>query len=343
MKPFTIFLFVFSVIFSLANQQVMQDFGIEGFPITKSVTFDPYFRTDYGDRIETEQPDIVMVGDSAIRELDEAVFSKEIGRKTTIFSFPGSASTKWYLFLRNSVMPSDQPPAFALIFFRSTVLTSPQFLVHGSYLVRIEEVATPEDEDVYQIAIARSRSPLVNWLEQYLPIFAYRSEIYFNWVESIRNYLPELLKGCDGVCVSNAFDLVFDDSHINALLWEDQLLNLDQVLYTEEALDFEARVGESLLPMMIADLKARGIQPVFVRTSFRTHTEGQSDDEEVAAYLAQLEGYIEGQGGLFIDLAGLPGLRPDMYRDNLHFSDEAAREATVIIAQHLRNQLYINN
>ena len=80
--------------------------------------------------------------------------------------------------------------------------------------------------------------------EKYVPLFAYRSEIYQNIVAQIRNWLPGMLLNCDDVCIDNAFDRVFDDYQINAYLWEELVRNLDVSLDQAENYDFNANVGD---------------------------------------------------------------------------------------------------
>ncbi|MCD6355695.1 MAG: hypothetical protein J7L66_00295, partial [Anaerolineaceae bacterium] len=313
------FFIILSILFVGVNIWVIQAFKIEGFPIRRAVTFDDYIRMDYRDRIDNEKPKIVAIGDSAIRQLDDAVFTKESGMKSTFFSTPGSGSAYWYLFIRNEMISARHKPDYLLVFFRGTMLTEPEYRVTGDYFIRLEEIATPSDGDVFEMAINSRKHAWVRICEQYIPLFAYRSEIYFNIVQWFRDLVSEKILGNDKTILNRAYDSVFDDEQINDLLWEEYLLNVDAALYRKEALDFSSRESKSFLPYIIRDLKLMGIKPVFIRVKYRSHAMGESDQPGLLTYLSNLKVYIEEKGGIYIDLVKVDALTADMYRDNFHF------------------------
>jgi hypothetical protein len=337
-KSLVIFLFVLAAVFIPLNQALLHAHGAV-YPLESTETFDAEIRTNYRAAINRENPGIVAIGDSAIRELDQESFSRELGRKTLIFSTPGSGSAYWYLFFRHQILEAEEPPEIVLIFFRSLTLTEPAYLVNGDYRTRLEEVAATGDADVYALSIGKQLNPLVKIAERYIPLFAYRSTLYQNWVTVVRNWLPEVLFDCGNACVDEAFDQVFDDAQINAYLWEELIRNLDNSLNKEENFNFQMNVADSLLPLMLKDARTAGIIPVFVRLQYRSQAAGEADSPEMSAYLQDLQHYVQQNGGLFIDLAGVAGLTADMYRDEIHLKDEDATAASEIIAQAIRRHL----
>ena len=338
-KRTIIFIILVFTLFIYLNMSVMGAYEVETYPIEKVDTFDEYIRTDYRDEISKEKPAIVAIGDSAIRELDEDAFSRVLGEKTKIFSAPGTGSAYWYLFFRNEVLTAKQEPDLMFFFFRSVTLTTPSYLVSGSYYTRLEEVAVPSDSDVYAIAIESAKNPLHEIPEKYIPLFAFRSEIYQNLVTQTRNYLPAMLLNCDSDCVDNAFDQVFDEYQINALLWEELVLNLDSALNNELNYDFGANVDSSLLPMILKESRNAGIIPVFIRTKYRSQALGDSDSPELDEYMQDLKDCIQRNGGLFIDLADADELTADMYRDEMHLNLDDASRASEIIARYIYSYL----
>ena len=336
-KPI-IFIAVFFAIFIPLNQAVLRRYAAQ-YPLDNNRGFEAYIRTDYRAMINREQPRAVVIGDSAIRELDAAVFSDILDRKTLVFSAPGSGSAYWYLFFRHQVLEAQNPPDVVLFFFRGAALTEPDYLVNGSYRIRLEEVASWEDADVYALTVGKEQDALVNLLERYLPLFAYRSEIYQQAVAQVRNGLPGWLLNCDAMCVDNAFDQVFDDSQINAILWEDLLRELDKSIDRPENYDFNARVGSSLLPLILKDARHAGILPVFVRVEYRSQAAGEPEDDLTLEYMQELQHYIQQNGGLYIDPAKSGGLEPEMYRDEIHLNYKDAAAASAIIAQDIADQL----
>ena len=338
-KKVVIFFIFFVLLFPLANWLVIRDFQADGFPLKKSQTFDSFYRRDYSKRIEQFQPTVILLGDSSTRAYDQEAFSRGLGAPTLSFSFPGTSSAHWHLFLRNAVLGADHQPEMVIIFFRETVLTTPHYLVRGSYFIRLDEIASDQDADVYQIAITSQQTPLERWAERYIPLFAYRSEIYFNLIEQLQNLLPRRYASCDNDCVALALDRVFDEPRINDLMWEEQLFNQSSILMEPENLDFDTRVENSLLPLMLEELTEANITPVFVRLRMRYHTEGVRDEPELAAYLKKLQQYVESRGGLYIDMVELERLTYGYYLDNFHLEEESAKEASDIIADFLREEI----
>ncbi len=188
-KTFIIFLFSFSVIFGLLNQSVMDAYQLQ-YPVERAETFELPMREDYRKQIEDAGAEIVVVGDSAIRELNGDYFSQILGKKTLIFSAPATGSAYWYLFLRHQILEAENSPEMVFFFFRGVTLTVPGYLTNGNYRTRLEETATNSDADVYALAITADENPLLHLPERYIPLFAYRSEIYQNKVTQVRNWLP---------------------------------------------------------------------------------------------------------------------------------------------------------
>lgn len=337
-KSILVFVIVFLLIFGYLNLQVMQVYDLD-YPVNKAETFEEPIRLDYRGQIDAEEPVIVVVGDSAIRELNADYFSRILGAKTIIFSAPATGSAYWYLFLRHQILEAEQLPDMVFFFFRGVTLTVPGYLTNGSHRARLEETATTTDGDVYALAITAHENPLLHLPEKYIPLFAYRSEIYQNMVTQVRNWLPERLLACDSTCVDKAFDQVFDEYQINAFLWEELVRNLDSSLDQTENYDFSARVDASLLPLMLKDTHSAGITPVFIRVKYRAQAEGTPDTAQMAAYQHDLQAYIEQNGGIYLDLADEEQLTADMYRDRIHLNLDDAPGASVIIAQYLRQHL----
>lgn len=323
------------LVFTGANLWVFTAFEVEQYPIPLQVGFDDYIRTDYRDIIEEEKPEIIILGDSAIRKIDERAFSNTIGKKTMLFSVPGSASAYWYLFIRNVIRAASHQPDYLFLFFRETTLTLPHYLVTGDYFTRLDEVASPADADVYHLAVNSRKSRFEILSEIYLPLFTYRSTLYLNTINWFRNLIPSWLFDLDADEVNAAYDAVFDDEHINDLLWEEFQLNVGEVLYQPEALEFENQVEVSFLPAMIRELKRMGIKPVFIRVRYRSHAEGKSDDEELVGYLETLAGYLESQGAVMVNMASTTGLTTNMYIDNFHLDEKYAPEFSRVMAEEI--------
>jgi len=75
MKRIGLFIFIFLTFFLITNLWVVSLFEVETYPLSKELGFDVFVRTDYRDGISRIDPEIVVVGDSAIRQLDRDIFN----------------------------------------------------------------------------------------------------------------------------------------------------------------------------------------------------------------------------------------------------------------------------
>ena len=341
MKRIISFIAVCLIVFLMINLLVMLTREEkQAYPLEAPIAFNSTYRLDYREKVELEQPAVIIVGDSTVDRYEEQVFSEVFNQPTLVFSFSGSSSAHWQLFLRRAVLEGAHQPDMVIIFFRDSVLTTPYYLVLGSYYIRLEEVGAAQDADIYALAITSQKSTAERFFEKYLPIYAFRSEIYFNLIRDLQNLLPSLLVHCDDACVENALDQVFDEPNINDALREDQLLNQAKLLYEPENLDFAARVDDSLLPIMLKELSDQDILPVFVRQRYRYHSEAAHvEEQELTQYLTDLEGYVTAHGGVYIDLIELESLQRDFFRDSLHLKSDSAEEASRLIAEFVRQKL----
>ena len=232
-------------------------------------------------------------------------------------------------------LPASHHPDYFILFFRETSLTIPEYLVQGDYFSRIDEIASPADADVYHLAVNIRKDRIERLAEKYIPLFAFRSEIYLNTVTWSRTLVPNWLLGLEPDAVSAAYDSVFDDEQINDLLWEEFQLNVDDVLYRQDEFMFEDKVAVSFFPALVRDLKSMGITPVFARVRYRSHAEGEQDSPEMKAYLESLKIYLESRGAVFVDLSTAEGLTSDMYTDNFHLDAEQSDNFSRVLAEEI--------
>jgi hypothetical protein len=331
-REWTRTLFCFLLFLVLVNLWVISTFNISAYPLKHAETFDGAMRSDYRDTISKEKPEIIVLGDSSISHLSDEKIADMTGKSTMVFAMPGTGSAYWYLFIRNQLFLADHRPDYFILFFRDSMLTVPEYRVKGEYFIRLEEIATVWDEDVYDLAINYKKPATLKFLERYVPIISYRNEIYSQWIQWSRNFLPELMMGVNKAEVDSSFEKVFGRQQINAQLWEEYQLNIDSLLYAATALDFSDNLRESFLPAILRELNMMGIQPVFVRVKYRSHALGEKDDPTLLEYLADLEAYLQKTGARYVDLTAVAGLSADMYADNFHIQPQAEDQATAVIA-----------
>ena len=96
--------------------------------------FTKHIRNTYTRVLNEEQPQVFLLGDSM---LDPAVDGKAVeealGKKTYAISLPGTASTIWYVMIKNNIMVAEHKPETLVIFFRDSMMTVPGYRVTGRY------------------------------------------------------------------------------------------------------------------------------------------------------------------------------------------------------------------
>ena len=89
------------------------------------------------------------------------------------------------------------------------------------------------------------------------------------------------------------------------------------------ALDFQANVGESLLPEIIRLAERAEIKLAFIRVQRRPAADGPPPQSpELTAYVNALKGYLEARGAYFHDDWGDPDEPLSMYADGDHLTGE---------------------
>jgi len=322
----------FLILFYVANIGAVNAFDIPTLPISAAKTFDAEMRADYREQIDRQEPEVIILGDSSISFLNAEIVSDLLGKKTMVFAFPGTGSAYWYLFIRNQLFLAKHRPQYFILFFRDSTLTAPTYRVQGEYLIRLEEMASDWDEDVYQLAINAPKPEIMQVLEAYIPLLAYRMDIYAAFIEFSRGFLPFIIFQSSEKDLNSEYESVFERERINDQLWEVELRNQDISLYSQEALNFSGNVYRSFLPAIIRDLRMMGIKPIFVRAKYRSHAAGDADSQMLSRYMKDITQFFKEENLIYTDLSTEKGLTVDMFEDNFHIRPTASDSASHIVA-----------
>ena len=86
------------------------------YPHPAGPTFDREVSRLYLREIESQQPGIVLLGDSLLTKgVDQVVFQDQTGIPTYKLDIPGSSSALWYLVLRSNIVPAEPAPRMLVI------------------------------------------------------------------------------------------------------------------------------------------------------------------------------------------------------------------------------------
>ena len=298
--------------------------------------FDNYVRRKYVDQIDAQHPDIVLLGDSMVRPaINDTVLAQKLNKKILTIGLPGSASTLWYLIIKNNIIEAKVPPKYLIITFRDTMMTVPGYRVTGRYQEQIDEFAGPKDAELIKKAYLNQMNPLEKLAETYFPPFGSRWNIRQGIDSRIRYTMPNLQLGCDQTCMNNSMEIVFGDQNMDVHFLSDALAAADDYLYSRTVLNFDQQVGESFLPDLIKLCKDHGIQLVLVRMRILRFALPGSEPSGLEAYNDGLRAYLAANGVIYLDYSKELRLQRDQFSDPLHMNPNGQAIFTEIFANDL--------
>jgi len=334
MPSFLRYLFLFFIIIVITWVEIPQNYQLQ-FPRQPGPKFDSQVRTLYIERLNAERPDVVLLGDSTLKDgVDPGKLTELTGRKVSSFDVGGSASAYWYLVLKNNIVESEFMPKYLVIIFRDTILTAPGYRVHGSYFSQLDEFARRKEPVLLERAYIHLMNPLERAAEQYFPLYGARVQIRQGMDSVIRYTLPRWL-GCNKGCNDRSMYDVFTAADLEPGQLQNAIATAEQYLYTSRQLDFDRQVNNSFLPEMMRLTKENHIQLVLVR--LKNHPGGIGSQESLAIkrYISDLTDYVQKQGVIFLDFRNDPRLKDEYYKDPLHLNDTGRGVFTQILAEEL--------
>ena len=321
---FTIGLFISSILVSRAYE-------IE-FPRRPGPTLDKQFRKNYEEGMNKDHPQIVLLGDSTlVLSVDPGLLSERTGKSVYSIGIPGSASAMWYLILKNNIAHSEHKPELLLIFFRNTILTAPDYRVHGSYLTLLDEYARQDEPVLIEKSFVNFMNPLEVQAERFFPLYVARTDIRNTMDGYIRYFAPSLFN-CDRNCTDNALGRLFADNDLEPGVLNNAIGAAESSLYTPENLDFDSQVERSYLPDILQIANNNELRLVFVRIKVQSEMEGTPELDE---YLGKLQNYIEERDAIMLDFGSDPRITDDYFRDFVHYNENGQRMFTRLLADGL--------
>ena len=298
--------------------------------------FDNYIRRKYVNAIDEQKPDIVLLGDSMLyRAVNATVLSQKLDKKIMSIGLFGSASTLWYLIVKNNILEAQSPPKYLAIFFRDSMMTVPGYRVTGRYFEQIDEFAGPKDGELIKRAYLNQMNPLEKLAEAWFPPYGSRWSVRQGIDSHIRYTLPGLQLGCEKPCMDNAMEVVFGDMNLDPNFLSDALAAADDYLYSKTALDFDQQVGESFLPELIQLTRAHGIQLILVRMRILRFAAPGSEPPALDKYNQGLSAYLAANGVVYLDYSGEAGLGREQFADPLHINNAGQVIFTDLFAEDL--------
>lgn len=341
MRAFRRYLILFGVVTLGWSMFLLRHMGAT-YPAVAGPQFDRSIRRNYLTYITENQPDIVLLGDSMLDVgVDPIELTEQLDRKVYRIGILGSASTLWYLVLKNNILEAPVLPRYVIVFFRDSLLTVPGFRVQGRYFEQIDEYATPKDLILIDRAFLNLMSPLEIWAERLFPPFTFRWPTREKLDASTRYFLPEKILGCANDCTDLAMGLVFGDNKmVDPKLLSQAIAAGDQYLFTRERLNFKQQVNASFLPEFIHLTREHDVQLIFVQMKTLRPSAAAQELRDLNSYRSDLTSYLDQNGVVYLDFSDDPRIRNEYFYDPLHFTPEGRTVFTGLLIDALRPHIH---
>ena len=336
MKTLQQYLFILLLCFIALNLYTLKRYDLS-YPFPLGPNLDNAIRRNHTKAILKNAPQMVLIGDSTlIISVDTTRLSEQLDVPLYSIGLSGSASTLWYLIIKNNVITVPVPPKYLLIFFRDSMLTMPGYRVQGQYFEQIDEYASSKDELLIERAFIGLMNPMERFAETYIPIYTARWQMRKE-IESRIRYIPARVTGCDPKCVDGAFSQIFGKNNMSAQGLNEAISSAEIDLYTRRNLDFENQVNKSFLPELIRLSQENNIQLVLVRIKTLQFTQ---PFPALDNYMNNLKTYAEANNVIVLDFANDPRLPSGLFEDILHLNDQGKIIFTDILTETLKPLLH---
>jgi hypothetical protein len=334
MPAFLRYMFVLSLVLVLTGRAIEQRYDLE-FPRIPGPRFDPQMRSNYREYLNEEKPDIVLLGDSMLKDgVNPELLTRYTGMKAARFDVPGSASAFWYLVLKNNILDAEHLPRAVVIVFRDTILTAPGYRVHGSYFIQLDEYAYSGEPVLLERSYLNLMSPLEYLGEKYLPLYGARGRVRRE-IDTMLSYTLPGWVGCDADCTDRSLYEIFTAANFDPGQLNFAIATAENYLYSPSRLDFKNQIQDSYLPEMIRLTREKGVGLILVRLKSLGTPSGEFSRFTIKRYISDLTDYAARQNIPFLDYGEDPRLKNEYYNDSLHLNEEGREVFTKILAEGL--------
>ncbi len=316
------------------------------YPKPPGPRFDPSFRLLYQREINQQQPRLVLTGDSGlVYGVDSWQLQQETGVGIYNLGFKGSASATWYLVAKNAAAPSTPRPMALVIFFRDTILTTPEYRVDAvsftqiDTLTGIDRLAGGDESVLIERAYVNRMNILEKWADQYFPPFSGRLVVRQTFNERARTFLPQTLAGCDVDCADAALSPVFFRRGFENQLLKRAVSSAEDYLYSPDKLDFEAQLPLSFLPEIVRLCRENDIQLILVRMKTLRYPNQATEPRTLSEYISDLRAYLDQNDVVLLDFSHDERLTPEHFLDAVHMNAQGRAVFTPMLADALQPYL----
>jgi hypothetical protein len=261
------------------------------------------------------KPDYLFFGDSMARaHIDADAATRVTGKPCSVFYLAHSTSARWYLMLKNYVIPSAVRPKKMIVLFRNCLWHMPSYRIDGTCwddLERnMEDPADPVIAQVIGLEPRRGASPAA----QFLRDEAYPVQTHGEGMRQSLQAAAAKLCGLDFEHAKALANARTSWEHFRGGITAE--VNYDGLT---ELAPFSMDRSKTFLPHFIDLAKEAGIPLHFVRIRRRPLPDGRVPNPKgIDQYMAELKAEVVKQGCDFTDLNDDTELKLEMYAEGDH-------------------------
>jgi len=263
-------------------------------------------------------PQVVLIGDSMLgTRIDPEVLERLSDVPNFVNILEGSASARWYLYLKNYLADSGVRPKHVVVFFRDRYLTDPVFRTSAQYQELLHQSMKADEPVVTRLLEGQDTTrfaKVAKFFEWLYPSQQLRERVADYVVLRAQKLTDNLT--ADGTDFDVALDRTFDID----LLRSDMPSELASENLNQAAFDPSPEM--SFLPHIVELAKKNGWHLTFYRVKRRPQEgDHRKDDSELVDYIANLRAYLEANGADLVDVTNDDSLGMDYYSDGDHVSE----------------------
>jgi hypothetical protein len=273
------------------------------------------------EELDVGDPEYVFVGNSMVESrIDVATFEQLSNGKVALLCDGGSSSARWYLYLKNYLIPSGAKPQRVFLYFRDWSLSLPRHRLTGEYREGNERAMQPDDTLVQRFMDEKDGRDHIGAfskvIDEIYPIqrrgMAVREAMMEKLVKRVSSGKEDREK---------VFDDLEDTFAVKNLRHD---LGADLPVMEEDVEPtFSADPNTSFLPRMIDLAEVNGIPLVFVRVKRRPEANGVTEESpRLRQYIEDLRSYLERRGMPFYDETSDRDIPASWYADGDHIAPD---------------------
>lgn len=267
--------------------------------------------------LRAAQPEFLVIGDSmAGIRIDPRHLSRVTGRSVAGLFQQGSPVASWYLQLKNLVIGNGLTKVRGVVFFfRDDQLTT-QVEVNGPILDRVSRDHEPELDRI----LAAHRLGAFSGVHRAARA-VYQFDLTRVWLEPRLLRAPAFALRATADQPAELVDAINNEIFALDKLRKFEAADMPQAL--DASLDFNAQVGQSLLPEIMRLAAAANIRLAFVRVQRRPLAGGPPEQSAaLVRYIEDLRDYVTARGAYFHDDWGDANQPLSVYADGDHLRFE---------------------